>query len=317
MAQEKVKSYEEAFDKIQQATKISDIDELVNTFIDAEETNFKLFNRVNSLSNEIERLEETIENLQQEIQNIQGNSVSIDEGKDQINDENADNIGSADSHKDGVSMTLKVGNSERKKILDDLEKKITTASDKIIHFEAKHTESLRVIESLKDGITKILNKVFDPSIKLSYDDVDAAEIDSSTGAKGPSQEQKRQTIVELIDNTGITETNVIQILGEIEQKTDSMIKEYLYLTQTGTADMNININQVTDNDSKEITNQPPQNQNKNFQNLAGLDDKEAQAAALGVGIGAASLQHLVATPQSILDDFSDASDEDEDDHLNV
>lgn len=43
---EKVQSYEDAFAKIQQATKISDIDVLVQTFINAEEHNFQLFNQV-------------------------------------------------------------------------------------------------------------------------------------------------------------------------------------------------------------------------------------------------------------------------------
>jgi len=43
---EKVQSYEDAFAKIQQATKISDIDVLVQTFVNAEEHNFQLFNQV-------------------------------------------------------------------------------------------------------------------------------------------------------------------------------------------------------------------------------------------------------------------------------
>ena len=44
---EKVQSYEEAFARIQAATGISDIDELVTTFINAEDQNFALFNYVN------------------------------------------------------------------------------------------------------------------------------------------------------------------------------------------------------------------------------------------------------------------------------
>jgi chromosome segregation ATPase len=46
LSMEKVQSYEEAFAKIQKATKITDIDELVQTFIHAEDTNFSLFNYV-------------------------------------------------------------------------------------------------------------------------------------------------------------------------------------------------------------------------------------------------------------------------------
>jgi hypothetical protein len=54
---EKVESYSEAFAKIEAATGIRDIDELVNNFIKAEENNFALFKFVNELSNDIENLE--------------------------------------------------------------------------------------------------------------------------------------------------------------------------------------------------------------------------------------------------------------------
>ena len=51
---QKVQNYEEAFAKIQKATQITDIDELVMTFIDAEDANFSLFNYVNDLSSQID-----------------------------------------------------------------------------------------------------------------------------------------------------------------------------------------------------------------------------------------------------------------------
>lgn len=65
---ERVKSYEEAFNKIQSATGIQDIDELVDTFIKAEDKNFTLFKFVNELSNDIETLEKQIQDLQTEIE---------------------------------------------------------------------------------------------------------------------------------------------------------------------------------------------------------------------------------------------------------
>ena len=55
---EKVQSYEEAFAKIQAATGISDIDELVKQFIENEDQNFKMFNYLNELNVEIEKGEE-------------------------------------------------------------------------------------------------------------------------------------------------------------------------------------------------------------------------------------------------------------------
>lgn len=63
---EKVQSYEEAFNKIRATTGISDVDELVNTFIAHEDQNFSLFNYVSSQANEIEKLEETIAQLRDE-----------------------------------------------------------------------------------------------------------------------------------------------------------------------------------------------------------------------------------------------------------
>ena len=55
-----MKSYEEAFAKIREATQILDIDRLVDRFIEVEDQNFSLFNYVNELNNEIEHLQEKV-----------------------------------------------------------------------------------------------------------------------------------------------------------------------------------------------------------------------------------------------------------------
>merc|ERR1711988_1665249 len=69
---EKVQSYEEAFAKIQAATGISDIDELVQNFINAEDQNFSLFNYANELSGDIEKLEAQISDLKEELEQLKG-----------------------------------------------------------------------------------------------------------------------------------------------------------------------------------------------------------------------------------------------------
>ena len=61
LSRQKVISYEEAFGKIEEATGISNIDQLVDTFIQAEERNFKFFKFVNQQSDEIEVLEGQIQ----------------------------------------------------------------------------------------------------------------------------------------------------------------------------------------------------------------------------------------------------------------
>ncbi len=66
VAAEKVQQYTQAFEQIQQATNIEDIDLLVNTFITAEDQNYTLFNYVNEVNQEIEKLEDQISAIKAE-----------------------------------------------------------------------------------------------------------------------------------------------------------------------------------------------------------------------------------------------------------
>ena len=54
-----VKVIEDAFDQIKQSSGISNIEEIVTTFIKAEEQNYSLFNYVNMLNTEYDQLEES------------------------------------------------------------------------------------------------------------------------------------------------------------------------------------------------------------------------------------------------------------------
>ena len=65
-----VKVIEDAFDQIKQATGISNIEEIVTTFIKAEEQNYSLYNYVNMLGTETVQLEEANEEIKEQIQKI-------------------------------------------------------------------------------------------------------------------------------------------------------------------------------------------------------------------------------------------------------
>merc|ERR1712228_407153 len=134
----------------------------------------------------------------------------------------------------------------------------------------------KTMTSLKDGISLILNKI-------GIDDGNKAMMD-------------------MIKNTGVTESNVMEILGVIEQKTNELITNYLAVSSSTTA--------TTENVKDNVISTTTDKNNKE------LDDKQAEAASLGIGIGAASLQPLVATPASIFDDFSDEDDDNNDDDNN-
>eukprot|EP00928_Gymnodinium_smaydae_P014627 TRINITY_DN15387_c0_g1_i2.p2 TRINITY_DN15387_c0_g1~~TRINITY_DN15387_c0_g1_i2.p2 ORF type:complete len:402 (-),score=95.21 TRINITY_DN15387_c0_g1_i2:1356-2561(-) len=64
--QDRVQSYEEAFLRIQASTGICDIDELVQTFINAEDQNYSFFKYNNLLSEDIEKMEQEIALYKQE-----------------------------------------------------------------------------------------------------------------------------------------------------------------------------------------------------------------------------------------------------------
>ena len=65
-----VKVIEDAFDQIKQASGISNIEEIVTTFIKAEEQNYSLYNYVNMLGTETVQLEEANEEIKEQIQKI-------------------------------------------------------------------------------------------------------------------------------------------------------------------------------------------------------------------------------------------------------
>ena len=70
--QEKIHSYEEALQQIQETTGIYDINEIVTRFLEAEEQNFSLFNYVNDINSEIERLEHSISDMRNQIEKYRG-----------------------------------------------------------------------------------------------------------------------------------------------------------------------------------------------------------------------------------------------------
>merc|ERR1712070_1035538 len=124
---EKVQTYEEAFARIMDATNIHSIDELVDTFINAEDKNFTLFNFVNELTSEIEKLEEQIGDIKAEVDKYRGQDMNSDH--------------------------------QRKKILKDLEEKLGRTETKAEQYDAKFAPSTKILSSLKDGIHAIFSNI--------------------------------------------------------------------------------------------------------------------------------------------------------------
>jgi coiled-coil domain-containing protein 63/114 len=122
-----VEQYEEAFRKIEEATGITDIESLVNTFIEAEKHNYSLFNYVNELANEIEKLEKQISQIKQDIEEYKGQGVRTE--------------------------------NQRKKIMSDLEVRLSNTEARAEAYERKYEKTMVTINALKLGVEQILEKV--------------------------------------------------------------------------------------------------------------------------------------------------------------
>lgn len=124
---EKVELYEDAFKKIEEATGISDIDQLINTFVEAENNNYSLFNYVNELSNDMEKLEMQITDIKSEIEKYKGSGVSTD--------------------------------NQRKRLMKELEQKLERTEVRVKEYEKKHNNTNSTVDSLKAGILALYQRL--------------------------------------------------------------------------------------------------------------------------------------------------------------
>jgi len=127
LSTEKLQNFEQAFRKIAAATGMTDVDELVEAFIENEEQNFSLFSYANEQANEIERIEEQVFALQaeQEAQKCEA------------------------SHSDEV----------HERMLQDINEKIRTSEDQKHTHEKTCSALAESLENIKNSITVSNKKV--------------------------------------------------------------------------------------------------------------------------------------------------------------
>lgn len=171
---DRVQSFEEAFQQIKAATGIDNIDELVQTFIDAEDQNFSLFNYVNELNNEVEKLEEQIAEIKAEIEKYKGQGGQNDR--------------------------------QRKKLLKDLEDRLASTEFRAEQYEAKALKAAKTVSQLEQGIQSIFNKIgCDKSVSLR------ARVFCVCGSCCTiSLDDLLQALSDMLGTTGVTESNMMQ-----------------------------------------------------------------------------------------------------------
>merc|ERR1712050_391340 len=164
--QERITSHEEAFSRIQAATGICDIDELVQNFLLAEDTNFSLFKYNTELSADIEKLEQQIADYKEEHLFLSGTSNRKED-------------------------------TEKAKILETLEEKWNDIDKKAVQYEVKHQESQQTLSHVRSGIESIFRRI----------GCTPEELPCGCGS-------------------GISESNMMQYMAVIEQRTNELLKLY-------------------------------------------------------------------------------------------
>merc|ERR1712054_166007 len=126
--QDQINSYEEAFSKIQAATGICDIDELVQNFINAEDTNFTLFKYNNELTVDIEKIEQQIADYKEEYITLSGSGTRKED-------------------------------TEKVKVLETLEEKWSDIDKKAVLYSDKYQDAAQSLQHIRSGVESIFRRI--------------------------------------------------------------------------------------------------------------------------------------------------------------
>merc|ERR1719201_2965657 len=125
---DQVATYEEAFTKIQAATGICDIDELVQNFINAEDQNFTLFKYNNELQADIEKLDTNIADFKEEFVGLSGSGTRKED-------------------------------TDKVKILETLEEKWSDIDKKAVLYNDKYQDANQTLMHIRSGIESIFRRI--------------------------------------------------------------------------------------------------------------------------------------------------------------
>jgi hypothetical protein len=244
---ERVQNFEEAFLKIKAATGITDIEELVRTFIKNEDQNFSLFNYVNEQTNEIEKTEELIQQLLEE-----EHKFAQESGEDA---------------------------ERQKQVLQSLEAKLEATKDGVRRFENKCVKTHKTIGSLKKGIGHMFTRVeCNPGAMMFSSSSDGGDF-----------------------ATAVTEPNILQYMGLIEQRCNDVLQQYAACQQKERARLFANKGDDADAVDDE----------EGGDEVGVMSGTQAALSVLGAGPTTPMGQDLIHVNPPKLDDYS-SEEEDED-----
>ena len=211
---QRLRTFEEAFRKISAATGVADVNQLVASFIANEEQNFSLFSYVSEQADEIELLEGQVQELQDEAVQQQ-------------------------AHGGGIGSRSHCGIDQYDQVLQNMDVKTKATKNQTDKLERQCEESQRTTESIKDAI-KVGRLLNDSIRQISTSGIDAA-IHNTSAHTSPLfttyllflNMQLLLTRMDcqeaLLGEEGITDANMLDCLGAVEDKVNDILSRYRQL----------------------------------------------------------------------------------------
>ena len=186
--EDKIQEYNEMFEELKKMTGAESLEEVVSTYVAHEDEMFSLYNFVQTVNAEIDGMKEAEVQIEEEISTFKSNAAENEE--------------------------------QKRLVLDNLQSRLqsaTEASEASIEENAAQSEAMQQLQ-------KKIQSVF---FKIQCDQMDAkANTKDQPTTKGTTVSRPDSNVA-LLTSQGISEANVLDFLGCIEQRSVDIIGEYL------------------------------------------------------------------------------------------
>lgn len=187
---EKIASYELMFEQLKKMTGVESLEDMVTNYSSHEEEMFSLYNFIQAVNAEIDTVVEATIRTENDIKKFQEDQYDQDQ--------------------------------QRRSLLDELQQRLSST--------VELTRTLEETNLLQqESVSQISKKVSSLFFKLQCDQMDSKN--SSTGNAKSGQKwtssTRPESKVSLLTGQGVSESNVLDYLGCIEQRAVDIISEYL------------------------------------------------------------------------------------------
>jgi hypothetical protein len=190
----RIGAYENMFDQLKSMTGVESLEDMVSNYIAHEEEMFSLYNFIQTMNTEIDAVVESTIQTEQEIAQYRADQLDQDQ--------------------------------QRRSTIDELQHRLGSTLEITRGLDAQNTAH-------QESVSQIGKKVYTLFFKLQCDQMDTK---GSNVGGGKNQKwgagARPESKVALLTSQGVSESNVVDYLGCIEQRAVDIISEYLRVTNS-------------------------------------------------------------------------------------